>query len=135
MGYYLIIFGTAVLLLAAWSLIGNLKLVFLGERTLGVVTGVDEQMRRGDSQRKKIYYHPVIEFKTVDGHPFEFTFGSGSTRKRPVIGDNVSVIYPANQPSKATLNTFMGLWAGPLAATILGAGTLYGGIHIVFFEA
>lgn len=135
MGYYLLGFGLLVCAFAVWAIFNNLKLLLTGTRTQGVIVGVDEQLRRGDSQHKKIYYHPVIEFTSEDGHPFQFTFGSGSTRHRPEIGKSVTVFYQSGRPDKATLNSFLGLWAGPLAASILGGGGIYGGVQIVFFGA
>ncbi|GAB5405941.1 MAG: hypothetical protein Aurels2KO_41720 [Aureliella sp.] len=133
MGYYFLGFGVLVSAFTLWAIVKNLKLLLTGIRTQGVIVGVDEQMRRGDSQYKKVYYHPVIEFNSEDGNPFQFTFGSGSTSKRPVIGKSVTVVYERGSPDKATLNSFMGLWAGPLAAGTLAAGCVYGGVQIVFF--
>ncbi len=46
----------------------------------------------------------MIEFETAEGNPFQFTFGSGSTRTRPVVGDEVTVVYELNEPDQATLN-------------------------------
>lgn len=133
MGYYFLGFGVLVSSFALWAIFNNLKLLLTGTRTQGVIVGVDEQMRRGDSQNKKVYYHPVIEFNSEEGNPFQFTFGGGSTQQRPEIGKSVTVIYERGRPDKATLNSFMGLWAGPLAASILGGGSVYGGAQIVFF--
>lgn len=135
MGYYFLGFGVLVSAFALWAIFNNLKLLLTGTRVEGVIVGVDEQIRRGDSQNKKIYYHPVIEFDSEEGNPFQFTFGSGSTLRRPEIGKSVTVVYESGRPDKATLNSFMGLWAGPLAASILGIGCIYGGIQIAFFGA
>lgn len=135
MGYYFLGFGLLVCVFTLSAILNNLKLLLTGTRTQGVIVGVDEQLRRGDSQYKKIYYHPVIEFTSEEGNPFQFTFGSGSTRRRPEIGKSVTVIYQRGRPDKATLNSFIGLWAGPLAAGILGGGCVYGGVQIAFFGA
>ena len=134
MGYYFLGLGILVSAFVLWVTFNNLKLLFTGTRSQGVIVGVDEQMRRGDSQNKKVYYHPVIEFHTEEGNPFEFTFGSGSTRRPPEIGKSVTVIYQNGRPDKATLNSFMGLWVGPLAAAILGGGCIYGGLQLTFFR-
>ena len=135
MGYYFLVIGSAISAFALWTTIKILKLMLLGVRTRGVIVGIDEQLRRGasDHGQQKIYFHPVIEFETGDGRAFQFTFGSGSTRKRPVIGDEVRVVYGIDKPDQATLNSFMGLWAGPLAAAVLGGGVLYSGVRLVFF--
>lgn len=135
MGYYFIGFGVLVSSFAVRAIFKNLKLLLTGTRAQGVIIDVDEQMRRGHSQHTKVYYHPVIEFNSGEGNPFQFTFGSGSNRQRPKIGKSVTVIYESGSPDKATLNSFMGLWAGPLAASILGGGCIYGGVQIVFFGA
>ena len=135
MGYYLLVIGSVISGFALWAAFTSLKLITTGVRTRGVIVGVDERLRRGGNQHKKIYFHPVIEFETDEGNPFQFTFGGGSTRKRPTIGDEVTVVYEFDKPDKATLNSFMGLWAGPLAAALLGGGTLYGGVQMVFVGA
>ena len=135
MGYYFLAMGALISGFSLWAMIRSVKLLLLGTHTRGVIVGVDEQIRRGNSQHKKAYFHPVIEFETPEGNPLQFTSGSGSTRKRPVVGDEVAVVYESGRPDKATLNSFMGLWAGPLAAALLGGGCLYGGVQIVFFEA
>lgn len=135
MGFYFLGFGLLVCAFALWSIFNNLKLLITGTRTQGVIVGVEEALRRGDSRHKKLYYHPVIEFTSEEGNPFQFTFGSGSTRHRPEISKSVTVIYESGRPDKATLNSFVGLWAGPLAASILGGGCVYGGVQIVFFGA
>lgn len=41
------------------------------------------------------------------------------------------MLYDPAVPEKATVNSFMGTWAGPLAAAILGGSCLYAGIDIV----
>lgn len=135
MGYYFLVVGVLISSFALWTIFNNLKLLVTGTRTQGVIVGVDEKMRRGDSQSKRIYYHPVIEFITEEGTPYQFTFGSGSTRHPPKIGKSVKVIYESGRPDKATLNSFMGLWAGPLAVSILGGVSIYGGAQIAFFDA
>lgn len=135
MGYYFLAFGTLVCVFALWTLWKCIALLVFGTRCEGVIVGVDEQMRRGNSQRKKVYFHPVIEFETADGNAIQFVFGSGATRTRPAIGDKVRVVYEHGRPQKATLNSFMGLWAGPLAAATLGGGCVYAGVQIVFFDA
>ena len=135
MGYYFLGFGLVVCTFSLWAIFNNLKLLLTGTRTQGVIVGADEQLRRGDSRHKKVYYHPVIEFTSEEGNLFQFTFASGSARRRPEIGKSVTVIYQSGQPDKATLNSFMGLWAGPLAASFLGGACVFGGVQIAFFGA
>ncbi|MGC6442476.1 MAG: DUF3592 domain-containing protein [Rubripirellula sp.] len=135
MGYYLLFIGVCLFGLTLWGTYQSLHKQFLGTKVEGTIIGIDEQMRRSGHSEPKTYFHPVIEFKSTEGATFEFIFGSGSSSRKPKIGSKVRVTYPANQPSQATLNSFLGLWAGPLACATLSVGTLYGGIQIVFYGA
>jgi len=135
MGYYFLAIGSVIVGFGLWAMGRSVMLLVLGVRTRGTIVGVDERLRRGAGRHKKIYYHPIIQFETAEGNSFEFTFGSGSTFRRPAVGDEVTVVYESGKPDQATLNTFMGLWAGPLAAIVLGGGSVFGGVQIVFFGA
>ena len=115
MGYYLLFIGVCLFGLTLWGTYQSLHKQFFGTKVEGTIIGIDEQMRRSGHSEPKTYFHPVIEFKSTEGATFEFVFGSGSTSRKPKIGSKVRVTYPVNQPSQATLNSFMGLWAGPLA--------------------
>jgi len=39
--------------------------------------------------------------------------------------------YDPSASDGATVNSFMGTWAGPLAAAVLGGGSLYAGVQIL----
>ena len=132
MGYYFLSIGVVIALFAVWSLFNHLKLFILGVRTQGTIIDIDEQWRYGGSRAKKPYLHPVIEFETNRGETVTFTYGSVFLNGPPVVGDSVTVAYDPNTPDKATINSFMGVWAGPLAAAVLAAGTLYAGVELVF---
>lgn len=104
--------------------------MFVAERVQGTIVGYDQKLRTvGD--RKRIYYHPKIEFETTTGDLTQFTYGGGSTTQRGAVGESIQVLYDPAAPEKATVNSFMGTWAGPLAAAILGGGCLYAGIDVV----
>ena len=131
MGYYSLVIGTVIYLFAVWSTLTILRLLITGERTKGTIVGFSQKLRYvGD--RKRMYYHANIEFRTISGEPFLFTYGYGSTTQPGEIGQGMPVIYDPAAPEKAVVNSFMSVWAGPLAVTILGAGCLYGGIDLVF---
>ena len=130
MGYYFIVVGAMISLFASWAFFSRLRLMFVAERVQGTIVGFDQRLRTvGD--RKRVYYHPTIEFETTTGGSIEFTYGGGSTTQRGAIGDGIPVLYDPGVPEKATVNSFMGTWAGPLAAAILGGSCLYAGIDIV----
>ncbi|MEM7476360.1 MAG: DUF3592 domain-containing protein [Planctomycetota bacterium] len=131
MGYYFILIGLIIAAFAVWGTYTHLRLFLFGNRAQGTIVEVEEQLRYGQSQRKKIYFHPVIEFESNDGYTHQFTHGSGSSIRAPEIGTRVSVLY--EDPKKARLHSFMGIWAGPLAAWVLALGALYAGIQLAFF--
>ena len=133
MGYYLILIGICLLAFAIWAIGKSLLLWFYGDITTGEIIGIDEQPRRVGNGRRRIFYHPIVAFVSAEGFQFEFTYGGGSSSKRPLVGRQVIVIYPKNRPEQATLNTFGGLWTGPIACLILARGALYAAVQIVFF--
>lgn len=135
MGYYFIVIGIVISTVALWGFWLSIRRRFFGTVVVGRIVGIDEQMRRLGHQERRTYYHPIIEFESREGAPFEFTFGTGSSHRRPTIGKTVKVIYPHHRPDQATLNTFMGLWAGPIAATVLAVAALYAGVQVAFFDA
>jgi hypothetical protein len=54
MASYLLVIGSIISGLAVWALVKTLKLLVLGGRARGVIVRVDEQLRLGDSDRKKV---------------------------------------------------------------------------------
>lgn len=133
MGYYFLLIGTLILMFALWAFISRIKLLLFGTRTRGSIVGVDEKMRYGGGRNRKSYYHPVIEFENQEGHLVTFTFGGASSNNAPTVGDQIKEAYDANTPEKATIHSFMGIWAGPVAAAILAGGVLYAGVQLVFY--
>jgi len=130
MGYYFVAIGSVISLFAVWAFISRIKLLLVANRSQGVIVGIDQQLRFV-GQRKHIYYHPVIEFETSEGHRHVLTYGGGSTVNRRKVGDPIEVLYDPSAPDGATVNSFMGTWAGPLAAAVLGGGSLYAGVQIL----
>ena len=130
-GYYRLVIGSGIFGFGLWALSKSTTLLVCG--VLQVASLCKEQLHRGNGERRKVYFHPVIEFEPTEGNLFQFTFGSGSTRRRPVTSDKVKGVYEIDEPDKATLNSFTGLWAGPLAALVLGGGCRYGAVQLVFY--
>src|SRR3712207_1020993 len=71
--------------------------------------------------------HPVVRFITGDGRTVEFESQAGSNLA-PKVGQQVTVIYDPTNPKEARINSFMMLWALPLAFTVLGAFLLVPGL-------
>lgn len=128
MQYYFLGIGIIITLFAVWFTAQHIHLYFMGQRASGEVVDVEERLRFSGDRNKKIYFHAVIEFTDAEGNGFRFTHGYGSTRRKPEIGSRLPVLF--FDPTKARVNSFMGMWAGPLAAIILGAGCLYAGLSL-----
>jgi hypothetical protein len=68
-------------------------------------------------------YAPVLEFATADGKMHEVE-GDASNPPRYKVGDEVSVLFHAADPSGARIETFAGLWLGVVLTGLGGAITL-----------
>ena len=132
MGYYFTFIGAIISLCAVWAWCSQIRLWFIAERANGSIVGFEERLRYV-GQTRKIYYHPRIEFATDDGQLCCFTWGGGSTTASHEIGDTIVVVYDREKPEKARVASFMGMWAGPIAASILGGCTLAAGIHLILY--
>jgi|SRR5688572_26422388 len=68
-------------------------------------------------------YFPRIRFATPSGR--EVTFESRLGSEQPVwrVGDEVRVRFPANQPGRAEIDSFLALWG--LTALLGGLGTAF----------
>jgi hypothetical protein len=73
-------------------------------------------------------FRPVVTFTTADGRQVTFTEPNGSNPPSNKVGDTVQVIYPADAPEKAQVNSFLNFWFSPLALTAFGAFFLITGI-------
>lgn len=130
MGYYFAFIGTIVSLFAIWSVFRVFRLLLVGERTTGRIVGFDQKLHYVGN-RKRVYYHAEIEFLTANDEPVVFTYGYGSQTRRGEIDQEIPVIYDPLAPEKAVVHSFMGIWAGLLAVTILGSGCLYAGVQLI----
>ena len=72
--------GSGLTLVGAIYLYKSVALYLMGTVTTGKIVNVEQRLRRGNSNRKKVYYHPVIEFSDHSGSSRRFVFKGGSTR-------------------------------------------------------
>lgn len=68
-------------------------------------------------------YQPVISFQDQKGDAIEFKSTTGSNPPSYLPGDKVEVIYEADNPEGASINSFFSLWGGAL---------IVGGIGVIF---
>ena|ERR1017187_3641390 len=83
--------------------------------------------RSGPPQAKWTAYDPQVQFAAVDGKMITFTSSMGSNKRPYQIGAAVKVLYPPDDPEKATIKSFTYLclpaaFAFLFAAVFLGIG-------------
>ena len=112
--------GAIVLIIGLAFLFPSLSLVVGGVETEGVVVDFKSVPGGGWGSGGN---QPVVNFYGPDGTPITFTssahvgWGFGPSR-----GEQVTVIYDPNDPSKAAIGSFMLLWFLPTA--FLAAGLI-----------
>ncbi|MDS0790296.1 DUF3592 domain-containing protein [Proteus vulgaris] len=117
--YIFAIIGVIIFIVALFVIKSELHLVRNGIETTGVV--IDQSMSQSSNERS--VYHPIIQFTTNDNRKITFRSLEGSNPPRFHLGENISVIYLQNDPQRATINNFLGLY---------GAGTILGIFGLVF---
>ena len=102
------------------------------KRTTGTVVQLREKTtsRVGESGTETTWY-PVVEYE-VDGVKYRTEGDVGSTPIwLPRVGENVEVLYPADQPASGRLNTFLDNWAIPLTFDGVGSALAALGVFMV----
>ncbi|MBI6530845.1 DUF3592 domain-containing protein [Proteus vulgaris] len=117
--YIFAIIGVVIFIVALFVIKSELHLVRNGIETTGVI--IDLSMSNSSNERS--VYHPIIQFTTNDNREITFRSLEGSNPPRFHLGENISVIYLQNDPQRATINNFLGLY---------GAGTILGVFGLVF---
>ncbi|MEQ4986311.1 DUF3592 domain-containing protein [Proteus vulgaris] len=115
--YIFAIIGVIIFIITLFVIKSELHLVRNGIETTGIV--IDQNMSKSSSERS--IYHPIIQFTTNDNREITFRSLEGSNPPRFHLGEKISVIYLQNDPQRATINNFLGLYG---AGTILGIFSL-----------
>lgn len=107
-------FGVGLLVCGLFVVIGlffareSYQLTTTGTRAEGIIVDME---RRRDSDGTS--YAPIVEFVAENGETVTFT-SNVSSSSRPTIGERVKVIYPANSPADAEIDSFFTLWFIPI---------------------
>ena len=107
-------FGLAVYLLS-WRLRAQLH----GDIATGRVVG--HESRTDD---ESVSYLPIVEFSDSRGVIHRFTSVAGGSRRSPGVGATVRVRYLPDNPGVAYIQSFLHMWAAPLAFAVLGTAAL-----------
>lgn len=85
------------------------------------------------STKDSTVYQPIISFQDQNGDAFEFKSTSGSNPPGYLPGDKVEVLYEADNPEGASINSFFSLWGGTvIVASLGGVFFLIGGGILLF---
>lgn len=121
MRIYLIVVGVALLLLGLTLAARRARVAVLGVSTAGRIRG-----HRTSTLDEGTAYLPVVEFYEANGRPHTFTSVAGRSTRNPDVGAEVRVRYLPSDPQVAYIQSFLHMWAAPLACALLGIGALYG---------
>jgi hypothetical protein len=69
-------------------------------------------------------YHPVVEFRTLDGRVAQFE--GLSVSPAPEVGTPVSVLYNRSKPEQARINSFVQRWLFPTVFIPIGFSMVVG---------
>jgi hypothetical protein len=92
--------GLAFLGVAGWLYVQETRLTQEGITTDGIVIGLAESI---DSENGSISYAPIVRFQTEGGRSFEFQSRYYTSPPAHEIGQNVTVLYPPENPREAVL--------------------------------
>lgn len=113
--YTFTVAGICLLLGAAFAYRSTSTFLAESAKTEGTV--VDFVARRSNDS---ITYRPVVQFTSQSGEEIEFVSSSGSNRPGYSAGQNVTVLYRADNPHDAAIDGFFSLWGVSLILALLG---------------
>jgi hypothetical protein len=116
---YLTVIGIAFLVLAAVLFLRRLSAALRGASAVGHVRGHEERKIEDG-----VSYLPIVEFADSAGNVHRFTSVAGRSTRTPALGSMVRVRYLPGDPQVAYIQSFLHMWAAPLAFAVLGAAAL-----------
>jgi Protein of unknown function (DUF3592) len=90
-----------------------------GVSTVGRV--VDHEARNMDNSTS---YLPIVEFLDAQGVLHRFTSVAGGSARYPKVGREVTVRYLRSNPKAVYIQSFLHMWAAPVACTGLGLAAI-----------
>jgi hypothetical protein len=117
-----LLFGVSLLALSLFLGRNLIRLENGGLRSPGTVASL-EAMHSDNSTT----YHPVVEFATVRGDHVRFRDSVGSNPPSFHVGDQVTVLYLANDTHSAIIDRGLVNWLPPGATLLFGALLCFGG--------
>jgi len=126
-----IVVGGCLLCVHVFLMLRTWRFQATATRARGVVVGFDvviDAERNGDTGSASHRYYAEVEFWTPDGAKHRFTSSGGQSAPQYRRGEVINVLYPANHPDKAEVESFTAIWAGPIVLGMFGVACLAGGV-------
>ena len=117
--------GVGCLLLAGYLSWQSLAFAPDAQRSTGEVVSYRE-VRDGDETR----FRPRVRFKTEAGEIITIDSQFSTKTQRFAIGEQVPMIYKAQQPTTARINAFIDNWLGACIAVVIGLVGMAGGFLV-----
>jgi hypothetical protein len=111
---YFLMMGISLLVLG-FILFYRRLVAWKGVTAVGHVAG--HELRTIDDSTT---YLPIIVFFDQQGKEIRFTSVAGGSAQNPKIETEVRVCYLRSNPEIAYINSFLHMWAAPVACAILG---------------
>jgi len=124
-----IVIGAGFLLGAAASAMRERQIIGSYTRTTGKVVEVQEAER--PYQPRSHMYSAIVAFKTATGKEVTFAQGSSSSHNDLGSGDEVSVLYDADAPDRAMIDSFWEHWGLPAILVAIGLPFFAVGVFFV----
>jgi hypothetical protein len=116
---YFAFIGVACLGLAVYLLGRRVWAQLHGDVATGRVVG-----HASRTDEDAVSYLPIVEFADSRGVVHRFTSVAGGSRRSPAVGAAVRVRYLPENPGVAYIQSFLHMWAAPLAFAVLGTAAL-----------
>jgi len=113
--------GTLLLLSAAYQLYQRVHFLLDAEHRQGVVISLDQLAETDTDGNETNYYYPRIRFEASDGESYEFRSSTGSNPASYTLGDEVEIVFSAQDPHQSLIYSFAELWGAILALSLFGS--------------
>ncbi|MFJ2988718.1 DUF3592 domain-containing protein [Collimonas sp. NPDC087041] len=122
--------GVLFLLIAAFSSVSTLKFKKTALHTDGIVARLNERISQ-EKGKTSVLYYPVFAFINTNGTPQIVESSSGSHPAAYSVGDKVPMLYPADNPQDAQVDSVFGLWISTIVFALLGIGFFVPGLAML----
>lgn len=127
-GVVLFLAGAALIGGGIYFLIDKIEFYTHSVQTEGEVVDVETSRHKNNT-----YYRPVVSFQAVDGNTYTFTSETSTSAAYDFNkGDKLTVRYIEDKPQMAKVDSFLELWALPMALLVAGIVILLAGGGTVY---